>query len=370
MSEEIVTVGLGERSYDIVVGPGLIADAGSRIAATTGAKRVVVATDETVAGHHLEPMRASLDRAGLRHDTIVLPAGETTKSFTFLQALCERTLGFGIDRGSLMVALGGGVVGDLVGFAASMLVRGLGFVQVPTTLLSQVDSAVGGKTAINVPAGKNLVGAFHQPVLVLADTAALSTLPRRELLAGYAEVVKYGLIDDPGFFAWLESNGAALIDGDHAARRHAVVTSCRAKATIVARDERETGDRALLNLGHTFGHALEAETGYGAGLLHGEAVAIGMVMAFELSAAMGLCPTEDVRRVRRHLEAVGLPTGLRRVRNEAWTADRLLAHMAKDKKVRDGKITFILTRGIGKAFIARDVPSDAVAGILTEAIAA
>ncbi|MGE0723835.1 MAG: 3-dehydroquinate synthase [Alphaproteobacteria bacterium] len=369
MSEETVRVGLGERSYDIVVGTGLIADAGERIAAT-GARRVVIATDETVAGHHLAPMRASLDRAGLRHDAIVMPPGEKTKDFAHLQSLCEQTLALGIDRGSLLVALGGGVIGDLTGFAASMLVRGIGYVQVPTTLLSQVDSAVGGKTAINVPAGKNLVGAFHQPALVLADTAALSTLPRRELLAGYAEVVKYGLIDDPAFFAWLEAHGAALVDGDADARRHAVVTSCKAKAAIVARDERETGDRALLNLGHTFGHALEAETGYGAGLLHGEAVAIGMTMAFDLSAAMGLCPAEDARRVRRHLEAIGLATGLRRVRNEAWTAERLLAHMAKDKKVRDGRITFILARGIGKAFIARDVPSSAVAGILAEAIAA
>lgn len=262
------------------------------------------------------------------------------------------------------------MIGDLTGFAASILLRGLGFVQIPTTLLSQVDSAVGGKTAIDMPSGKNLVGSFHQPRLVLADMDALATLPRRELLAGYAEVVKYGLLGDIDFFAWCEANGAALAAGDADIARQAVVASCRAKAAIVARDERETGDRALLNLGHTFGHALEVERGFGGALLHGEAVAMGTIMAFDLSARLGFCPGQDAVRVRRHFDAVGLPTGIAGIREPHWTAGKLVAHMAKDKKAKDGRITFILAHGIGRAFIARDVAVEAVTELLADALAA
>ncbi|BBK39562.1 3-dehydroquinate synthase [Allostella sp. ATCC 35155] len=365
-----VRVGLGERSYDILVGSGLLAEAGARMRPLLPSARVVVVTDETVAALHLDRLRSGLDAAGVRHDAVILPPGETTKDFAHLQHLCERVLELGIDRGSTLVALGGGVIGDITGFAASILLRGIGFVQLPTTLLSQVDSAVGGKTAIDMPTGKNLVGSFHQPRLVLADMDALSTLPRRELLAGYAEVVKYGLLGDADFFDWCEANGAALVAGDRDAARHAVVASCEAKAAIVARDERETGDRALLNLGHTFGHALEVESGFDGGLLHGEAVAIGTIMAFDLSAQLGLCPGQDAVRVRRHFSAVGLPTGLAGIRAVGWTADRLVAHMAKDKKAKNGRITFILARGIGQAFIAADVEIGAVTAMLTDAIAA
>jgi 3-dehydroquinate synthase len=270
----------------------------------------------------------------------------------------------------VVIALGGGVVGDLAGFAAAIALRGLDFIQIPTTLLAQVDSSVGGKTGINSRRGKNLIGAFHQPMLVLADVAALDTLPRREVLAGYAEVVKYGLIDDPAFFEWLEQNGSALVDGDEGLRSQAVRTSCAAKAAIVGRDERETGDRALLNLGHTFGHALEAAAGYGKTLLHGEAVAIGMVMAFDLSVRLGLCPEADALRVRKHLSSVGLPTDLHALRGPAWRAPELLGHMGKDKKVRDGRITFILVRGIGQAFVARDIQLGEVEALLETALAA
>ncbi|MGE0713961.1 MAG: 3-dehydroquinate synthase [Alphaproteobacteria bacterium] len=370
MTIDTVRVGLGDRSYDILVGDGLIGEAGLRMAPVLPAPRVVAVTDETVAALHLPALEAGLDRAGIRHDRVVLPPGEATKDFAHLERLCSEILGRGIDRRTTLVALGGGVVGDIVGFAAAILLRGIGFVQVPTTLLSQVDSSVGGKTAIDMPSGKNLVGAFHQPLMVLSDMAALATLPRRELLAGYAETVKYGLIDDPAFFAWCEANGAALVAGDADARRHAVVASCRAKAAIVARDEKETGDRALLNLGHTFGHALEVETGFGGALLHGEAVAIGMLMAFDLSARLGLCPAADAARVRRHFAAVGLPTGVAGIRGGGWTAERLVAHMGKDKKAVGGRITFILTRGIGKAFIARDVATAEVLSLLSQAIAA
>jgi 3-dehydroquinate synthase len=367
---ECVRVGLDARSYDILVGQGLLADAGRRMRPVLRSPRAVIVTDETVAALHLAPLQAALASAGIRQDTVVLPPGEATKDFAHLQILCERALELGIDRGSALVALGGGVIGDLTGFAASILLRGIDFVQITTTLLSQVDSAVGGKTAIDMPSGKNLVGSFHQPRLVLADMATLATLPRRELLAGYAEVVKYGLIDDPDFFAWCEQHGAALVAGDPDAERRAVVASCRAKAAIVARDERETGDRALLNLGHTFGHALEVEHGFGGGLLHGEAVAIGMAMAFDLSVRLGLCPAEDALRVRRHFAAVGLPAGLDGIRGPGWTAERLVAHMGKDKKVKDGRITFILARGIGRAFVARDVAIGDVTTLLADAIAA
>ncbi|HSK41307.1 MAG TPA: 3-dehydroquinate synthase [Arenibaculum sp.] len=369
---DTVHVDLGARSYDILIGPGLMERAGERIADVLPGRRFVVVTDETVAGFHLRPFVAALDAAGLarRGVPVVLPAGEKTKSFAHLENLIDTLLGRGIDRSTVLVALGGGVVGDLVGFAAAVTLRGLDFVQVPTTLLSQVDSSVGGKTGINSRHGKNLVGAFHQPRIVLADTGALDTLPRREVLAGYAEVVKYGLIDDPGFFAWLERNGADVVDGKGSARGAAVRASCAAKARIVGADERESAERALLNLGHTFAHAFEAAAGYGAALLHGEAVSLGMVQAFRLSERLGLCTPEVTDRVRGHLDAVGLPTRLSRAARDAWDPDELIGHMAKDKKTRDGRLTFILARGIGQAFVARDVDAATVRSVLAEATAA
>ena len=357
--EERLVVGLGARAYDIVIGEGLIADAGRHVRPLLQLPKVVIVTDANVAARHLDPFRTALDRAGIASEAITLPPGEATKDFTHLEDLTSRILALGIERSSTLIALGGGVIGDLTGFAAATLLRGIAFIQVPTTLLAQVDSAVGGKTGINTRHGKNLVGAFHQPRLVLADVAALDTLPRRELLAGYAEVVKYGLINDSGFFAWLETNGAAAIAGDRALRRHAVKTSCAAKAAIVVADEMEKGDRALLNLGHTFGHALEAETGFGEALLHGEAIAVGIALAFDFSARLGLCAPEDAARVRRHFAAIGLPAELAHLhklgRKPGWTAARLMAHMSHDKKVAGGKLTLILARGIGQAFICRDV---------------
>ncbi|MPY72301.1 MAG: 3-dehydroquinate synthase [Alphaproteobacteria bacterium] len=365
-----ISLDLGPRSYDICVGEGLLAESGRRIAALGHRAPAIVVTDETVAGLHLDTVTRSLEAAGMASRGIVLPPGEGTKDFNGLIRLTDAILDLAPERRSLLVALGGGVIGDIVGFAASAVLRGIDFVQIPTTLLAQVDSSVGGKTGINTRHGKNLIGAFYQPKLVLADTGVLDTLPRRELLAGYAEIAKYGLIDDPAFFAWLEENGQAVIAGDAAARRRAVVTSCRAKAEIVAGDERETGRRALLNFGHTFGHALEAETGFGPDLLHGEAVAIGMVMAFNLSARLGLCAAEDAARARRHLAAVGLPTGLDRLPRSAIDPRALVSHMHQDKKVRDGRVTFILARGIGKAFIAENIDLGDVEALLQDAAAA
>lgn len=359
-----VTVQLDERSYPILIGPGLIDQTGARMAPVMSGKRAFVVTDDSVAPLYLDRLLASLDKAGITHLHTVLPHGESTKDFPHLEALLDAMLEARCERSTMVVALGGGVVGDLTGFAAAILQRGVDFVQVPTTLLAQVDSSVGGKTGINTHHGKNLVGAFHQPRLVLADTQVLTTLPRRQVLAGYAEVVKYGCIDEPEFFAWLEENGAQVIVGDEAARRHAVAVSCRAKARIVAADEREGGVRALLNLGHTFGHALEAETGFSGELLHGEAVAIGMVMAFRLSARLGLAPVEDAARLERHLAKVGLPTGLNR--NRVWDVDRLVHHMAGDKKVKNGKVTFVLAKGIGQSVLSRDVPQDAVRAMLED----
>lgn len=366
---ETVRVELGARSYDIVIGSDLVARAGDWMLPALPTRRVVIVTDETVADLHLTVLQAALDRAGLRHDCLAIRPGEGSKSIAGLDRLLDGLLALGIDRGVTIVALGGGVVGDLAGFAAAITLRGLGFIQVPTTMLAQVDSSVGGKTGINSPHGKNLIGAFHQPLLVLCDIGLLETLPRRELRAGYAEIVKYGAIDQPGFFDWLEGSGPALIEGDRAVRIRAVKASCMAKAAIVAADERETGRRALLNLGHTFGHALETETGYGDRLLHGEAVALGMVLAFDLSVRLGLCPPEDAERLRRHLRAVGLPTRLGEIEG-GWDTAALLRHMAKDKKVRDGRLTFVLTRGIGRAFVSSDVDLDAVAGLLGGALAA
>jgi len=368
-SHERLGVALGARSYDILVGDDLIAEAGRHIAPLVTRNRVFVVTDANLAELHLARLERALKVAGLDYEAIVLPAGEQTKDFHHLESLVERLLDMKIERGSTLVAFGGGVIGDLAGFAASVLLRGIDFVQVPTTLLAQVDSSVGGKTGINSRHGKNLIGSFHQPRLVLADTEVLSTLPRRELLAGYAEVVKYGLASEPGFFTWLEGHGTSLIEGSPDVRRRAVLESCAIKAKVVAADERETGQRALLNLGHTFGHAIEAETGYGE-FLHGEAVAIGMVMSFELSARLGLCAAEDVTRVRRHLAAVGLPTGLDGTRGRVWDPRRLLEHMTRDKKVADGRVVFVLARGIGEAFISDAVDPADVEALLTGAIAA
>ncbi|HEV7371116.1 3-dehydroquinate synthase [Arenibaculum sp.] len=365
---DTVRVELGPRSYDILIGPGLIARAGGILAGALPGRRIVPVTDEAVARFHLEPLLRGLRDAGVtpQGEPVVLPAGERTKSFAQFENLLEELLGRGIDRSTLLLALGGGVVGDLAGFAAATALRGIDFVQVPTTLLSQVDSSVGGKTGINSRHGKNLVGAFHQPRLVLADTAALDTLPPRELLAGYAEVVKYGLIDDPAFFGWLEDNGRHLIDGDAAARTAAIRASCAAKARIVGADERESAERALLNLGHTFGHALEAAAGYDGTLLHGEAVAIGMVLAFRLSARLGLCAAEDEARVARHLRSVGLPHRLADVPEAMRVPEELLAHMGKDKKTRQGSLTFVLARGIGRSFVAKDVDPEAVLRMLRD----
>ncbi len=367
---ETVRVALGERSYDILVGEALIEDAGAHLAPVLRGARAFVVTDETVAGLHLARLEAALVRAGLDHRSIVLPAGEATKDFAHLERLIGAILDHRPERGSAVIALGGGVLGDIAGLAASLVLRGIGLVQVPTTLLSQVDSAVGGKTAINTAHGKNLVGAFHQPLLVLADIGALDTLAPRERRAGYAEIVKYGLIDDPEFFAWLERRGAGVIDGDRDARRQAVVRSCAAKARIVAGDEREQGARALLNLGHTFGHALEAAAGYGQTLLHGEAVAVGMVMAFELSEMLGLCGADAPDRIRRHLKSVGLPTGASDIGAPAGTAREVLAFMRQDKKVRDGRITLVLAHGIGRAFVTADVAPSALEALLARALAA
>jgi 3-dehydroquinate synthase len=368
--ERSLTVALGDRSYEIVIGEELIPRAGQWVAPLLKSGRAMIVTDETVAELHLEALERALESAGGAFEAFVLPAGEATKDFEHLSDLCSRLLLAGVERGTTLVALGGGVIGDLTGFAAAILLRGLDFIQIPTTLLAQVDSSVGGKTGINTPEGKNLVGAFHQPRLVLADTTALTTLPRRELLAGYAEVVKYGAISDAEFFTWLESHGADILDGAPELLTRAVEVSCASKAAIVAADERESGARALLNLGHTFGHALEAEVGYSGELLHGEAVAIGMIMAFDLSVQLGYCPAEDAARLRRHLAAVGLPTGLEALPGRIWDPGRLLGHMQKDKKVADGRITFILARGLGEAFITRDVEPAEITALLSAAAAA
>ena len=365
-----VAVELGERSYDILVGEGLLADAGRYLSGVISRPPVVIVTDRVVAGLHLKALTDALDGAGIGHHAIVLDAGEQTKDFANLQRLVEEILDTRPERNSAVIALGGGVVGDITGVAASLVLRGLDFIQIPTTLLAQVDSSVGGKTAINTRHGKNLLGSFYQPRLVLADTGVLDTLDRRELKAGYAEVVKYGLLGDARFFDWLETNAKAVLDGDAQARRRAVVACCVAKADIVAADERETGRRALLNLGHTFGHALEAECGYGAALLHGEAVAIGTMLAFDLSVSLGLCPSQDAARVRRHFDAVGLPTGLDALGARRWDAAKLVDHMRRDKKVSGGRIKFVLVRGIGQAFVTGDVGDDDVMRHLEGAIAA
>ena len=362
-----VPVPLGDRAYDILVGRGLIETAGSRIAAL-GARAAAIVTDEHVGPLYAKTLGHSLVANGLRNSVITLPPGEATKSYASLERVCDAVLEAKIERGDLVVALGGGVIGDLAGFAAAVVRRGVRFVQVPTTLLSQVDSSVGGKTGINSRHGKNLVGAFHQPSLVLADTSLLDTLPAREMRAGYAEVAKYGLIDDARFFAWCEANWKGIFDGGPE-RDEAVAQSCRAKAAVVVRDEHETGDRALLNLGHTFGHALERITRYDSTrLVHGEGVAIGLTLAFRFSAALGLCPLSDAERVEAHLKSVGLPTRLSHVPGGCGTVEELLDAMAQDKKVKGGSLTFILARGIGQSFIAPGIEAEKVRTFLTSEI--
>ena len=359
----VVPVALGERSYDVLIEDGLLGRAGPLLAPLARGRTMVIVADENVAPH-LAILQGALVAQGIASEAIVLPAGEGTKSWAQLAALVDRLLELGVERGDHVVALGGGVIGDLVGFACSIVKRGCGFVQVPTTLLAQVDSSVGGKTAINVPAGKNLVGAFHQPALVLIDPQVLDTLPPRQVRAGYAEVVKYGLIDDPTFFDWCEANAAALIGGDPAARSHAIAHSVAAKARIVSEDERETtGARALLNLGHTFGHALEAETGFSDRLLHGEAVAAGMALAFRYSVRRGLCAAAEVERVSAHLRAVGLPDGMAAAGVTASGAT-LIDHMRHDKKMDAGTLPFLLARGIGRAFLDKSVDLADVAAFL------
>ena len=359
-----VTVALGARSYDVVIEAGVLAHAATRIAPLLKRAWVPIVTDTAVAALHLPALQASLDAAGIAHDTLVLAAGEGTKGWTGLAQLTEWLVARGIERSDHVIALGGGVIGDLVGFAASIVKRGCGFVQIPTTLLAQVDSSVGGKTAINIAAGKNMVGAFHQPALVLADPLVLTTLPRRDLTAGYAEVVKYGLIDDKAFFEWCEANGSSLLAFDSSSLEQAIAHSVAAKARIVAADERETADvRALLNLGHTFGHALEAATGFSDKLLHGEAVAAGMALAFAFSAEVGLCPQEDAARVAAHLRGIGLPHNLASARATDSGA-ALAAHMAHDKKARGGVVPLILARGIGQSFVSSDYGLDRVAAFL------
>lgn len=364
---ETVAVELGARSYEVRIGGGLLARAGAEIAPLLRRPRVAVLTDETVSALHLEALRDGLGDVAMT--ALALPAGESTKGWPQFSRAVDWLLEQKVERRDIVIAFGGGVIGDLAGFASAVLRRGVRFVQIPTTLLAQVDSSVGGKTGINSVHGKNLIGAFHQPSLVLADIDLLDTLPRRDLLAGYGEVVKYGLLGDAAFFDWLEGAGPALAAGDKAARARAVLRSVQMKAGIVARDETEEGERALLNLGHTFCHALESATGYSDRLLHGEGVAIGCALAFDLSARLGLCSQEHPSRIRAHLRAMGMKTELSDIPGDLPGAEGLLALMAQDKKVQDGKLRFILARDIGAAFVADDVPNDAVLRLLSDALA-
>ena len=362
-----VAVDLAGRPYDIVIGRHLLAQAGERINALSPGARVAIVTDETVAALHLGALQGALDAAGISHSAIVMPAGETTKSWAHLGKVVEAILAARLERSDLVIAFGGGVIGDLTGFAAAIVRRGMRYVQIPTTLLAQVDSSVGGKTAVNSPHGKNLIGAFHQPALVLADTALLDTLSERDMRAGYAETVKYGLIDQPDLYDWLEAGAWRGIFSGDIDREQAVYKACLSKAVVVARDELETGDRALLNLGHTFGHALEHAVGYDpARLIHGEGVAIGMALAHRFSQRLGLICGQDVVRVVRHLEAVGLPTRLQDVPGGVGSASSLLDAIYQDKKVKRGKLTFILTRGLGRSFIESGIDPAAVQDFLTE----
>lgn len=366
---EKVHVNLGERAYDVLIGPGLLDRAGGLIAPLLKRPRVAVISDANVAALHLETLRKGLESQGISMVNLTLPAGEGTKSWPYLTQVVEWLLEQKIERRDVVLAFGGGVIGDLVGFAASILRRGVRFVQLPTSLLAQVDSSVGGKTGINSSHGKNLIGAFHQPSLVLADTSVLGTLTERDFLAGYGEVVKYGMLGDLSYFQWLEENGSQIASGNMNARIEAVRRSVQMKADIVERDETEQGDRALLNLGHTFCHALEAATGYGDRLLHGEGVSIGCALAFEVSARLGLCPQEDPSRVRAHLRDMKMKVDLSDIEGELPDADGLIALMGQDKKVVDGKLTFILARGIGEAFVTSDVASNVVRDVLREGLA-
>ncbi len=359
-----VTVDLGARSYPVIIGHGLIAEAGARLKPLLRRHRVAVVTDSHVHEHHGEALTSALNGAGIRTDVIVIQPGEAAKSFAGLESLSNDLLALGLERGDLIVAFGGGVVGDLAGFAAAIYKRGIDFVQVPTTLLAQVDSSVGGKTAIDMPAGKNMIGAFHQPRLVLADLATLDSLPDRELVCGLGEVLKYGLLGDREFFAWLEAFAPDLRRREPGALTHAVHRSVEMKASIVAADEREGGARALLNLGHTFAHAIEAETGFGDALKHGEAVGLGCAMAFRLSVQLGLCDGDDAERATIALVRAGLPTFLTELASKPLSADALLAHMRQDKKANSGGLTLILVRAIGEAFVALDVDSAAVRNFL------
>lgn len=360
INAECVSVSLQDRSYDILIGRGLMKDAGTEIAKRLPNAKATVITDETVAENYLAPLTESLKSVGIEIDPLVLTPGEKTKNYENMETACDHILKCKLERGDAVIALGGGVIGDLTGFAAGIVRRGMKFIQVPTSLLAQVDSSVGGKTGINTSAGKNLVGVFHQPQLVLVDTDTLDTLSPREMRAGYAEVAKYGLIDRPEFFEWLEKNWQGIFDGGPE-RIEAIATSCRAKAEVVAADEFEHGTRALLNLGHTFGHALEAATNYDSKrLVHGEGVAIGMVLAHKFSARMNLCSPDDGARVEKHLREVGLPISMNDIDGELPSTDILMEHIAQDKKVSRGELTFILTKGVGKSFVANNVPENEV----------
>lgn len=368
MTRQHVCVELGARQYDILIGDGLLSDTGNFLSDRFPGIRFAIVTDESVAGLHLDRLLASLSKSGIEATTITVPPGETSKSLTCLGEVVDALLAARLERTDMVIAFGGGVVGDLAGFAAAILRRGVDYIQIPTTLLAQVDSSVGGKTGINASAGKNLIGAFLQPRLVIADTAILDSLPRREFAAGYAETAKYGLINDADFFSWLEQNHKAVFDGGPE-RAEAVAHCCRSKARFVVGDETEHGQRALLNLGHTFGHALEAWCGYDpARLIHGEAVSIGMVLAHQFSEMLGHAPAADTQRVIAHLSSVGLPTEISHIEGGPPAVDLLMQHIAQDKKVRRGQLNFILTNGIGKAFIASDIPAGAVQSFLMEKV--
>lgn len=365
---DVIHVGLGNRAYDVEIGGGLLALSGKKISPLLSQKSVVVVTDENVAALHLDALRNGLNAAGVTMTSLSLPAGEATKCWDQLSRTVEWLLEQNVERGGMVIAFGGGVIGDLVGFAAAILRRGVRFVQIPTSLLAQVDSSVGGKTGINSAQGKNLIGAFHQPSLVLADIDVLGTLTARDFQSGYGEVAKYGLLGDSRFFEWLEINGPALAAGDAVLRQEAVRRSVQAKADIVVRDEKEHGDRALLNLGHTFGHALEAATGYSDRLLHGEAVAIGCALAFEVSAQMGLCSQEDPSRVRAHFSNMGMKSDISDIPGDMPGADGLLGLMQQDKKMVAGTLNYILVHGIGQAFVTSDVDPELIRTTLNDAL--
>jgi 3-dehydroquinate synthase len=369
-----LNVDLGQRSYDIIFGEKLLQNAGSLIHPLLASNRVVIITDENVKKYWLESIKESLNEAGIEFLCIILETGEHIKDFFNVESLTRQLFDAQVERSTTLIALGGGVIGDLVGFCAAITLRGLDFIQIPTTLLAQVDSSVGGKTGINVSQGKNLIGAFHQPRLVLADLSTLDTLPSRDLRSGYAEIVKYGLIDNIEFFKWLEINGQGVIGidvkADLRSRRHAILSSCKIKSDIVSSDETEKGNRALLNMGHTFGHALEAKAGYSGTLTHGESISIGMSMAFDLSVRMGICPREDRDRLKKHLDFCGLPIGLKKLNVDDWSSSKLLDLMHQDKKVSGGKLTFILAQGIGKPIITNDINLDDLKAILNEYIKA